>query len=143
MSNKFYYITNFRLLFRASELEVENEKLRQDYQLLRNSINRGVESQELEGLCGCGSLYRIQNWNNFFSFFFVAQYVALQDENKRRRDECIQLRAILAQQSQSLRTLGSTGVRNENGMNEGEMIEAFQAQKLVNRWVLIQRSSSI
>lgn len=32
-----------------SELEVENEKLRQDYQLLRNSIKRGVEHQELEG----------------------------------------------------------------------------------------------
>ncbi|XP_037046669.1 unconventional myosin-Va-like isoform X1 [Bradysia coprophila] len=95
---------------KASELEVENEKLRQDYQLLRNSINRGVESQELE-----------------------AQYVALQDENKRRRDECIQLRAILAQQSQSLRTLGSAGIKNETGMNEGEIVEAFQAQKLVNR----------
>lgn len=49
MSKK-YYITNFPLLFRASELEVENEKLRQDYQLLRNSINRGVESRELEGM---------------------------------------------------------------------------------------------
>lgn len=48
MSNK-YHITNFRLLYRASELEVENEKLRQDYQLLRNSIDRGVESRELEG----------------------------------------------------------------------------------------------
>lgn len=57
----------------------------------------------------------------------------MQDENKRRRDECIQLRAILAQQSQSLRSLGSTGIRNESGMNEGEIIEAFQAQKLVNR----------
>lgn len=45
------YITNFHLLFRASELEVENEKLRQDYQLLRNSIDRGVESRELEGMC--------------------------------------------------------------------------------------------
>lgn len=59
--------------------------------------------------------------------------MALEDENKRRRDECIQLRAILAQQSQSLRTLGSAGMRSENGMNEGEVIEAFQAQKLVNR----------
>lgn len=35
--------------YRASELEVENEKLRQEYLLLRNSIKRGVESQELEG----------------------------------------------------------------------------------------------
>lgn len=31
-------------------MEVENEKLRQDYQLLRNSIDRGVESRELEGM---------------------------------------------------------------------------------------------
>lgn len=36
-------------MYRASELEVENEKLRKDYQLLRNSIIRGVENQELEG----------------------------------------------------------------------------------------------
>lgn len=65
----------------------------------------------------------------------LAQYVALQEENKRRRDECIQLRAILAQQSQSLRTLGSTSIRSEGGHvhDEGEIIEAFQAQKLVNR----------
>lgn len=33
----------------ASELEVENDKLRQEYSLLRNSIQRGVQSQELEG----------------------------------------------------------------------------------------------
>lgn len=37
------------LFSRMSELEVENGKLRQDYQLLRNSIKRGVEHQELEG----------------------------------------------------------------------------------------------
>lgn len=42
-------IKTVKFYFRASELEVENEKLRQDYQLLRNSIKRGVENQELEG----------------------------------------------------------------------------------------------
>lgn len=135
MSKK-YYITNFPLLFRASELEVENEKLRQDYQLLRNSINRGVESRELDGMssykCNCQFCLQI-----IFLYKISAQYVAMQDENKRRRDECIQLRAILAQQSQSLRSLGSTGIRNESGMNEGEIIEAFQAQKLVNRYTHI------
>lgn len=96
---------------KMSELEVENEKLRQDYQLLRNSIKRGVEHQEIE-----------------------AQYNTLQEELKRRRDECIQLRTILAQQSQSLRSLGSTNLKNVDNVNEnGELIEAFQAQKLVNR----------
>lgn len=68
-------------------------------------------------------------------FIIKAQYVALQEENKRRRDECIQLRAILAQQSQSLRSLGLANVKNdvERFHDEGELFEAFQAQKLVNR----------
>lgn len=100
---------------RASELEVEIEKLRQDYNLLRNSIKRGVEEREME-----------------------AQYLAQQEELKRRRDECISLKAVLAQQSHSLRTLGQSQV-NPNGdsslriHDEGELMEAFQAQKLVNR----------
>lgn len=69
----------------------------------------------------------------------------MQEENKRRRDECIQLRAILAQQSQSLRTLGSTSVRNdlERFHDDGELIEAFQAQKLVNRSVDLDFQFSI
>ncbi|XP_035906394.1 unconventional myosin-Va isoform X4 [Anopheles stephensi] len=97
---------------RASELEVENEKLRQDYNLLRNSIKRGVESREMD-----------------------AQYGALQEELKRRREECISLKAVLAQQSQSLRSLGQS-VNGETSLrihDEGELMEAFQAQKLVNR----------
>ncbi|XP_052893039.1 unconventional myosin-Va isoform X5 [Anopheles moucheti] len=97
---------------RASELEVENEKLRQDYNLLRNSIKRGVESREMD-----------------------AQYGALQEELKRRREECISLKAVLAQQSQSLRSLGQTanGETSLRIHDEGELMEAFQAQKLVNR----------
>lgn len=101
---------------KTSELEVENEKLRQDYQLLRNSIERGVEQQELE-----------------------SQYSSIVDELRRRRDECIQLRTILSQQSQSIRSLGSA---SESGKNDGgsirsydgtELMDAFQAQKLANR----------
>ncbi|XP_053677422.1 unconventional myosin-Va [Anopheles nili] len=97
---------------RASELEVENEKLRQDYNLLRNSIKRGVESREME-----------------------AQYGAMQEELKRRREECISLKAVLAQQSQSLRSLGqaANGETSLRIHDEGELMEAFQAQKLVNR----------
>ena len=98
-----------------SELEVENEKLRQDYQLLRNSIKRGVEQQELE-----------------------AQYQSLLEELKRRRDEIISLKAVLAQQSQSLRSLSqiqntSNGDMSIRLQDEAELMEAFQAQKLVNR----------
>ncbi|GAB0095574.1 unconventional myosin-Va [Sergentomyia squamirostris] len=97
---------------RISELEMENDRLRQDYQLLRNSINRGVEQKELE-----------------------AHYDALQEELKRRRDECVQLKVVLSEQSQSLRALGGTSMRNgsDRVQDGNELIEAFQAQKLVNR----------
>lgn len=94
---------------KLSELEVENEKLRQDYQLLRNSIKRGVEQQELE-----------------------AQYISLVEELKRRRDECVQLRSILSQQSQTIRTFGNLDLSTRN-IDNNELMEAFQAQKLANK----------
>lgn len=99
---------------KISELEVENEKLRQDYQLLRNSINRGVEQQELE-----------------------SQYMSLVDELRRRRDECIQLRSILSQQSQTIRTFASQPDSKDSmslrNYDNNELMEAFQAQKLANK----------
>lgn len=99
---------------KISELEVENEKLRQDYQLLRNSINRGVEQQELE-----------------------SQYHSLVEELRRRRDECIQLRSILSQQSQTIRTFGSQTDSKDSmslrNYDNNELMEAFQAQKLANK----------
>lgn len=103
------------------------------------------------------SIRRASGIKKFFSFKkkqisfekkYSAQYVALEEEHRRRRDECIQLRDILAHQSQSLRSLGSVNVRNGDSVGGGgggeqrngphddsEMIEAFQAQKLVNRYV--------
>lgn len=98
---------------KISELEVENEKLRQDYQLLRNSIKRGVEQQELD-----------------------AQYASVVEESKRRRDECIQLRSILSQQSQTIRSFAAQPDQKEMSMRsyEGtELMDAFQAQKLANK----------
>lgn len=91
---------------RASELEVENEKLRKDMVLLRNSINRGVEKPELE-----------------------AQFDALEEENKRRRDECIQLRSILAQRSQNANHSDGQPL----SIDANDMAQAFDALKQVNR----------
>lgn len=91
---------------RASELEVENEKLRKDIVLLRNSINRGVEKSELE-----------------------SQFQTLEEENKRRREECIQLRSILAQRSQNTNSLDDQSL----SIDASEMAQAFEALKQVNR----------
>lgn len=100
---------------KISELEVENEKLRQDYQLLRNSIKRGVEHQELE-----------------------SQYATLVEELKRRREECIQLRSILSHQSQTIRTFASQPDIKDSSLlsrsyDNNELVEAFQSQKLANK----------
>lgn len=98
---------------KLSELEVENEKLRQDYQLLRNSIKRGVENQELD-----------------------AQYESVVEESRRRRDECIQLRSVLSQQSQMIRSFSAQPDMKDTSMRsyEGnELMEAFQSQKLANK----------
>lgn len=71
--------------------------------------------------------------------FHVAQFVALEEENKRRRDECIQLRSILAQRSHIFQhkneeNLNSSGHNNdEHILQEIELIQAFEAQKMVNR----------
>lgn len=93
---------------------MENEKLKQDYQLLRNSIDRGVAGLELE-----------------------AQYQTVIHELERSREECVQLKSILAQQSESLRSLTQhssvRGGDSDRVYDENELVEAFQAQKLVNK----------
>lgn len=109
-----YINVNTEDSLRASELEVENEKLRKDLLLLRSSINRGVEDQELE-----------------------AQFMALEEEIKRRRDECIQLRSILAQRSQDAQNSSMHSMMNNSltldMLHENELMQAFKAQKHVNR----------
>ncbi|XP_055305869.1 unconventional myosin-Vb isoform X2 [Sitodiplosis mosellana] len=100
---------------RVSELEIENEKLHKDLLLLRNSIDRGIAEKELE-----------------------AQFLALEEENKRRRDECIQLRSILAQRSHGSPSKMNGHANNvdhsdDYKLHESELLQAFEAQKVVNR----------
>lgn len=62
---------------RASELEIENEKLRKDFQMMRNSINRGVESQELQGnwriqfgvIHACEETFYV--WHSYFQSIYM------------------------------------------------------------------------
>ncbi|XP_070140380.1 unconventional myosin-Va isoform X2 [Drosophila kikkawai] len=90
--------------YRVYELEVENEKLRSEYDQLRTSIKHGVEINELN-----------------------AQHAALQAEVLRRRDECIQLKAVLLEQSQVMKSI------NPESNDIHVLGEALQAQKLINR----------
>lgn len=95
---------------RLAELEVEYERLAKDYESLRMGIARGVETKVLDD-----------------------QYVALQDELRRRKDESVQLKTVLAEQSQSMRSLNDNASMLDRFQDYTELLEAFQAQKLVNR----------
>lgn len=72
---------------------------------------------------------------HLFPYVFVAQHAALQEEVRRRREECIQLKAVLLQQSQTLRSIEpeSLQLRGSDASNVHELMEAFHSQKLVNR----------
>ncbi|XP_071515653.1 unconventional myosin-Va isoform X4 [Panulirus ornatus] len=103
-------------LIRLQELEMENAKLKDDLNRLRKSI-ADAEPQN----------NRVQE--------FMKQFEALQDELERRREECIQLRTVLANRAHDLRSLTQTSYgKDVDIVNEdGELALAYQTQKQVNR----------
>ena len=71
---------------------------------------------------------------------FSGQFEALQDELERRREECIQLRTVLANRAHDLRSVTQTSYgKDVDIVNEdGELVLAYQTQKQVNRLVVIR-----
>lgn len=66
--------------------------------------------------------------------FILGQFDALQEELERRREECIQLRSVLADNTRRMKSLGSNYGRDVDIINEdGELVLAFEAQKKINR----------
>lgn len=96
-------------VMRLSEMELENARLKNDYQLLRNSIDRDVAGMELE-----------------------EQYQVMQQELARSREEVIQLKVVLAQQNQAI-SLSNLHNDSSRVYDDHELVGAFQSQKLVNK----------
>nr|XP_053650160.1 unconventional myosin-Va-like isoform X2 [Cherax quadricarinatus] len=103
-------------LIRLQELEMENAKLKDDLNRLRKSI---ADSEPQNN--------QVQE--------FMKQFEALQDELERRREECIQLRTVLANRAHDLRSLTQTSYgKDVDILNEdGELALAYQTQKQINR----------
>lgn len=77
-------------------------------------------------------------WNENSLILFVTfpeQFESLQDELERRREECIQLRTVLANRSTEQRTLAQSSYgKDVDIVNEdGEIVLALQSQKQINR----------
>ncbi|XP_076760746.1 dilute class unconventional myosin isoform X2 [Xylocopa sonorina] len=100
--------------FRLQELEMENAQLKRDLGTLRKSVAATGKAGAHQNLMG--------------------QFDALQEELERRREECIQLHSVLADNTQRMKSLGSNYGRDVDIINEdGELVLAFETQKKINR----------
>ncbi|XP_051171882.1 unconventional myosin-Va isoform X1 [Leptopilina boulardi] len=107
-------ITRAQDTFKLQEFEMENEKLKKDLGSLQKTV---LEKDPVNA----------QNK-------LMEQFEALREELVRRREECIQLRTVLAENTQRMKSLGSNYGRDVDIVNEdGELILAFEAQKKINR----------
>lgn len=86
---------------------------------------------QVRGIIYSWSIYIIFSLSLFSlsASYRLAQHAALQEEVRRRREECIQLKAVLQEQSHALRSFEPESQQ----INMNDLMEAFQSQKLINR----------
>lgn len=106
--------------FKLQELEMENSKIKSDLAALR----KHVADSTIPDKAAADELMR--------------QFEALQAELVRLREECVQLRGVLANQTRGLKSIASTNYAvadvDMSLINEdGELVLAFEAQKKINR----------
>lgn len=73
-------------------------------------------------------------------FCITEQFEAMQDELSRRREECIQLRTILASQGKRRGDIANESYQGDPfAINEdGELQMAYRTQKDLNKYVFFQ-----
>ena len=108
-------------LVKLQEYEIENSRLKSDMKKLRESMLEGDQSDYLKEM--------------------TSQYEKIQDELERRREECVQLRTILANvklDEQPTSKLASGGINGDGGFGDmenppegDELVTAYETQKRV------------
>ncbi|CAK1593456.1 unnamed protein product [Parnassius mnemosyne] len=98
--------------FRVEELEIENKKLREHLDRLRAAGDSLLVSKEV-----------------------IEQLGVMQKELDRRREECIQLKSVLTNQTVNLKSLASSNYGSDVDIinEDGELATAYEAQKDINR----------
>lgn len=103
-------------LMRLHELEKENAKLKEEVKKMVKTLAAEDKSSREKDL--------------------MTHYESIQDELERRREECLQLRAVLANQNEDLKSVvaldsyrGNLDLVNE----DGELLMAFETQKKLIR----------
>ncbi|XP_028170018.1 unconventional myosin-Va-like [Ostrinia furnacalis] len=98
--------------FKVEELEIENKKLREHLDRLRAAGDSILVSKEV-----------------------ISQLGVMQQELDRRRDECIQLKSVLSNQTVNLKSLATSNYGSDVDIinEDGELASAYEAQKGINR----------
>ncbi|KAM7314396.1 unconventional myosin-Va [Ixodes scapularis] len=108
--------TTAKELMRLHELEMENSKLKEDVKKMVKTLATEDKTSREKDL--------------------MNHYESIQDELERRREECLQLRAVLANQSEDLKSVVALDSYrgNMDRLNEdGELLMAFETQKKLIR----------
>ncbi|XP_049824224.1 unconventional myosin-Va isoform X2 [Aethina tumida] len=96
---------------RISELELTNSNLKSQLMELRSSISDGTEKSKLQ-----------------------EQMVQMQAELDRRGEEVVQLKSVLANQTNNMKSLVNSNTRLGEYINEdGELALAYETQKTINK----------
>ncbi|XP_013411638.1 unconventional myosin-Va-like [Lingula anatina] len=105
------------------ELEVENTKMKEELQRLRAAVAMNSKFEESVDLSRRGS--------NVAGKEFMDQFEAMADELERRREECIQLRALLVNRSRDQSSVAKENYEGDvDRLNEdGELAMAYKTQK--------------
>ncbi|KAJ8707039.1 hypothetical protein PYW08_011173 [Mythimna loreyi] len=98
--------------YKLEELEIENKKLREHLERLRAAGDTMLVSKEV-----------------------IEQMNVMQKELDRRRDECIQLKSVLTNQTVNLKSLATSNYGSDVDIinEDGELATAYEAQKGINR----------
>ncbi|XP_074661653.1 unconventional myosin-Va-like [Tubulanus polymorphus] len=111
---------------RLQELEMENAKLKDELMKLRKMIAEygklGDESGRSEK-------------EDSAAKEFMDQFEAMADELERRREECIQLRSVIAERSRSMSQVAQENYGNDPDLinEDNELVTAYKTQKMINR----------
>ncbi|XP_017772501.1 PREDICTED: unconventional myosin-Va [Nicrophorus vespilloides] len=102
---------NARDSIKINELELSNSNLKSQLMELRGSIEDGTGNKQLS-----------------------EQLVTMQSELDRKMEEIIQLKSVLASQTDSMKSLVSSKTRTGTYINEdGELALAYETQKAINK----------
>ncbi|XP_064645972.1 unconventional myosin-Va-like isoform X4 [Lineus longissimus] len=116
---------------RADELELEKNRLNAELMRLRKVV---AESAAFDDGGEKGASEE-QEKRQSVAKEFMDQFEAMTEELERRREECIQLKAVMANRNVSTSAIARESYHNDPGMinDDGELAVAYKTMKDVNR----------